>query len=358
MEGAMKKIIPWIIGVMIALLVGYLIWIFFFKTTAGNPSSGITNEPTGSESKKLIASAREIFDYWINKTSGEAYYATDDGEIFKIGADGTEESTGSKATGDLSFIKPSTDGSSIIVAFGFPQSPTFAIYNVAKKSWQALPAGTSAAAWDPKSNNRIVYIKENGAGSSIALLTLSNQKSEAVLKLNQRDLGIEWPSADTVYLAEKPSAEYASSLWSLNLKNKTLKTVASEEHGLLTRWFPNGALKFSNDGSQNSFEWIKADGRTIVDWGFTTLPSKCFLTVAEMYCAIPRTIEPRLKLPDAYLKHAARFNDTINKIDLINADYLPINVPLEQIDADRLEVYKNELFFINRYDNKLYELSL
>lgn len=350
----MKRITPWLIVIIIALVSGYLIWTFFFATPSENLSSGTANEPTGSEAKKLIASAREVFDYWINKVSGEVYYATNDGEIFKIGVDGTEENAGSKATGDLSFIKPSADGSSIIVAFGFPQSPAFAIHNLAQRGWQALPAGTTAAAWDPKSNNRIVYIKENGLGSSIALLSLQNQKSETILKLNQKDLSIEWPTAETLYLTEKPSSEYPSSLWSLNLKTKTLKTVASEERGLLTRWFPNGALKFSNDGNQNNFSWIKADGQKIVDWGFTTLPSKCFLAAAEMYCAIPQTIEPRLKLPDAYLKNAVRFNDIVNKIDLISADYLPLNIPLAQMDADRLEVYQNKLLFINRYDNKLY----
>ncbi len=64
-------------------------------------------------------------------------------------------------------------------------------------------------------------------------------------------------------------------------------------------------------------------------------------------------------LPDDYLKRAVYSNDFIYELDLEKNALLPVFEENKQpIDAINFELLGNKLFFINRYDNRLYQLEL
>lgn len=361
-------------GIKIALIIatiavviggGVLLWQFFMKPSSINESTNLEDGALQTTPKAITAN--EVFDYWINKKTGEVFYLTEGGQIYKINSEGREENTGSKATGNLSYVKPSTDGSMIIVAFGFPHDPTFAIYNTSAKSWQALPAGTTAAAWDPKSNDRLAYLRYNGSASKLYLLNFKNNRSTEELRLSQKDLELEWPSPDLIYLSERPSIKYPTSLWSYNLKTKTINTVIREEKGLITKWFNDkNALKFS-DGL---LKIIDNDNQFLALVNFITLPSKCAIDpqTEEMFCAAPEISQLSRNitnnLPDNYLKKQIHFDDLLYLVPLTELESgqsnLTLRLPLIDLsaDADHLELVENNLYFIDRYDKKLYKLEL
>ncbi len=362
----MKKII--ILVAVIGLgIVGIALY-FVLQQKSPTITESPQNEVTVTEN--LIKLTEEkIFDYWLNKISGEVYYLNEEGRIYKISSNGEGQATGAKASENLSYLKPSGSGSLILVAFGYPQNPTFAIHDLSKKTWRALPAGTTAAAWDPKSDNRVAYFKDNGGTGRLNIITLSDGKSKEILRLAQKDLDLDWVLPDLIYLKERPSARVASSLWSYNLTTKVIKTVASEESGLMTQWNPKGqiGLKWAL-----GFSLIDNNGQILAGINLKTLPNKCAFGGTTIYCAAPSgqsrtaTINlPFATFPDEYFKRVVQFSSDIYSLSLIDANKSTIqpmkifdsNLADVNIDAERLEIKGDRLLFINRFDRGLYSLS-
>lgn len=362
------KILLWaVVGITIVSGAGYLIWNFIWGGGSLTDGGGTGEEGVVQISVPQALSTNNVFDYWVNEISGEIYYVNLDGDIYKIDSAGTEADTGSEATGNLHYLKPSSTGSLLLVAFGYPQNPTFAIHDINKKTWQALPAGTTAAAWDPASDNRLAYLKDNGTTGKLYLLTISNQKSAEVLKITQKDIDLEWSMPDLIYLKERPAYKAASSVWSYNLKSRQIKPVIRDEIGLMTKW---------DATSGNAFKWsgealtiIDGSNRLLAAVDLKTLPLKCAFAESLAYCAAPRNqsaIKPDT-FPDDYLKKNYDLFDNIYLLPLANFTNQSFIIPIDvynyliagvSIIADRLETQNNRLLFINRLDNKLYSLEI
>ncbi len=86
----------------------------------------------------------------------------------------------------------------------------------------------------------------------------------------------------------------------------------------------------------------------------------------EIYFAAPDSFSVGEVLPDDYWKKKIYTADSIYTIPLSSEDQRPLGIALPlfissdelTIDADQLEVVGNKLYFINRYDNKLYSLDI
>lgn len=357
-----------ILGAAALGLAVYFGYVYFFggprqPSPVGGPGGTIQVAP-----ELKVVSEQPVFDYWLNKIDSAIYYADPGGEIYKIDPDsGENQSAGSRAVNILSAIKPSPDGSLILVEFGYPQNPTFAIHNLSTKSWQALPAGTTAAAWDPRSNNRLAYLRDNGAASRLNFLTLSDQKSREVLRLSQKDLELDWILPDVIYFKERPTNQYAGSLWAYDLNARTFRTIIREEPGLDVKWAPSGSFGIKHSG--NILSKIDANNRALADFDVLTLASKCAIFENDIYCAAPSDQTGITRnFADDYLKKTVKSSENIYYVSAAGTAGLPrlISVgllnPLIQpglIEADHLEIQGGRrLLFINRYDSRLYSLDL
>jgi hypothetical protein len=80
-----------------------------------------------------------------------------------------------------------------------------------------------------------------------------------------------------------------------------------------------------------------------------------------LYCAVPRDTQ-RLNtsaLPDDYLKGALFTSDDFWRIDLATGDTSAVFIdPNQNLDATDLKIFNKTLFFVNRFDKKLYAISL
>ena len=377
----MKKILTIIIILAVLGVGGYLAWRYFFQLTpieiaeeratlpateTGAPSTEEQLiETQVAETGMKTLSTRPVFDYWINKNTNDVYFIDLDGEMYKISPSGTEEKINAQTISNIHSIQPSPDGSRAIFTFGYPLQTTLSILDIAAKSWQPLPAEVTSAAWDPRSNNQIAYIKNNGNQSSIFVLTLSTKKAVELTKLGQKDLDLEWALPDVLYLKTKPSAEYNGFIWAFNIKQKTFSPLINEGAGLSVLWSDNGKLgfRFSGNGFTNSFTLIDEKNRVLANISDVTLPSKCAFGINNAYCAIPIRIPPRVKLPDDYLQKEIFLDDLIYKVDLTTGETeqfgnISFNIFTPPMDAYHLSIQKNRLLFINRLDNLLYSLDL
>ena len=323
--------------------------------------------PALAEKKLKILSAQPIFDYWIYAatSSKEIFYLNQNGQIFKIKEGGEDEEVTPELIENLQSIKPSADGKYVLIKFGDRNFTEFSVFDSESKVFQILPKDTSAAAFSPN-GKQIAYLDKTGL--FIKDLTGVKPKTSKILSFNQRDFGLEWILPEIVVLTSKPSAFAKSSIWSLNIKNKTFQPLSIIElEGLMVKWSSDiGAknklgLQFNSrlEGRESSLNLINEKGEKQANLNFITLPDKCYFSNPQIYCAVPSEIPAKTVLPDDYLKRAFYSNDFIYQIDIEKNSFSEIiGAGNPVIDAVGLSLSDGKLLFINRYDNKLYELSL
>lgn len=151
---------------------------------------------------------------------------------------------------------------------------------------------------------------------------------------------MEWPTVNEIYLKSRPTPVLNQEVWKVNLKDKTL---TRGDWGL-EKLKKLVDLKYLTPGKK-----------------FNILPPKCLVVEKGFYCAIPNQDDVTL---DNYLKRKVYTNDNIYFVSInMGAKKAQTRLLLRAndanpIDATNLSLYKNRLFFINRYDQKIYSLEL
>jgi len=350
----------------------------------GAPTSTLPTAAGQAAGQKLqLVSDQPIFDYWIfypaatstattTATSttvststitrdSKIFYLSQDGKIFKLEG-GKSEAVTSEPVKNLQAIKPSFDGKRVLIKSGDFVSPKFIIFNSEAKVFEVLPENITAAAFSPDAK-KIAYLEKISGNLIIKDLIGTKPKTVKVLSFNQKDFDLDWILAEKIVLTPKPSAFYLTSAWMIDTKNKTLSPLGTEVNGLMIKWSTNGktGLQFSSqsEGRGSRLNLINEKGAVQANLDFITLPDKCFISEPKIYCAVPGSIPAKTVLPDDYLKKAVYFRDVFYQIDITQNSLSEILSGTEPtLDATNLRLVDNKLFFINRYDNKLYSLEL
>ncbi|MEK7640887.1 MAG: hypothetical protein AAB389_02735 [Patescibacteria group bacterium] len=358
------KIALLVTGALAILAGAYFGWEYLNSApTYSNPTDSADNNGSVGAAKLQILTNAEVFDFWMNKKTNEIYYLTKDGKISKLLEDKSSQAISSQNIPDLSYVEPSSDGLLALIAFGFPQSPSFSVFNTANKSFQPLPQGTTAVDWDPLSNNRVVYLK-NGAGSSVlSILDLSSKKSSEIIKIFQKDLSLDWTSADIVYLNDRPSGEGSGSTWSLNIKSKIFKTISAEKPEVEIKWLTS---KIGLKSSLGLLSLINTDGKETNTIRLRAAANKCLNDRLLIFCSAPLNQNSKTNSFDAELKkpstqegiYVISLVDYENRSSLLASSW-PYNNELDTpINAARLEKQGGTLILLNRFDHLLYSISL
>ncbi len=321
-----------------------------------------------TKNTKLI-SQDLVLNYFIQK-DGTIIVVHPDGQISKILKD-EEQTLSSVVVQDLALAKFSWDGKKVLVKFGKGwEKIQWSVFDTEKKTWRPLDVGIKAADWSPL-DNRIAYFSEKNGGS-LGTLDLASARStpREILKIQLQDIDLNWVKTDELLLIEPSSAELESSIWKFNLTSRNL-----------TLWMRNKkGLELIFDDKGNKFLKLEEGRLEVMDqkanWAkklaWSTLPSKCFFSaetgsetstkkvaIEFLNCAIHRdqTAFSQFRLPDDYLKKNFFSNDAFYKIKLSDGEIKKIfdGEGLDMINPQKTE---SEIFFINRYDNKLYSFGL
>lgn len=381
----MKKIISIISIVLIVVAVGVGVYFGWQKSkeiltppSDVNPQPIIDNQqqpPLATLKSKLrIISDQQVFDYWKN-VSGDVFYISQQGHIFKakpgseLGSttgvnEKEDELISDKNIDNLIDIKANQSGEILIIKYGDLNLPKFDIFDVNKKIWQPIGDNTSASDFSPE-GSKIIYAEKKGNGvSDLIVKDLNSAKANIskIMSLSYLPSDLMWIGANNVLLVPAPSAGYVGEIWQIDIKNKTIRSFASG-FGLSIKW-----LRGSDDGllfnsGKNQINLVDANGVIKANIEILTLPDKCFMNSVMIYCAVIQNysnILPKPALPDDYFKKAFYSLDKVyaigivdNSSEIILSDELP-----PAIDAINLSLNGNNLLFINRYDNRVYNLEL
>ncbi len=272
----------------------------------------------------------------------------------------------------------SFDGKKALVVFGDQENPQISIFDMEKKVWEAIAeSGIKNVAWAPNSH-KLAYIKNDNG--QLFILTRDTdkpkEKPQIATKIWLEDITLTWQTPQLLILAEKPSGYTQTSIWAYDLQTKNLFTVQRNGQGLEVN--ANSTfdkyLSFSVNRitrKQGILSLVNNRTDAVKQLSFTTLPIKCSFELKQeqgdsatstiskeiILCATPRNQDVLKKniLPDAYYKSTLMTIDDIVEIDPTSGEIIPILSNSDILfDAIQIKTKEDRLFFINRYDQKVY----
>jgi hypothetical protein len=231
-----------------------------------------------------------------------------------------------------------------------------------------FPGTIIDAAVSPKGNQIFTIELVNGASEGF-ISNLDGSGSTEIFSTPLTQVDAFWPTATTLMMATKASANSAGYLYSINAKTGAMSEVLGGVNGLSVVPNPTGQLVLYSDLSTSgslvtSLYNIKTASSQ--DLPFVTLAEKCVWSRAnpnDLFCAVPSTV-PSGTYPDDWYKGTA---STIDRIWEIDTDTGTVHLVSDltqdakvSIDAEWLALDPTErfLYFVNKKDLSLWSLDL
>ncbi|MDO8664674.1 MAG: hypothetical protein Q7K44_03990 [Candidatus Liptonbacteria bacterium] len=368
------------------------------QASTAQQTSTTQNQPAGAigGSKLNIISQSQALDYSVDKGSN-AFILQPDGRVIRMSG-GKAESLSSTTLASITSASFSSDGKRIAAyASDSLSGNKIHIFDTEKKIWSLFPNAAQSFSWSPDSH-KIAYLSLAGGINTVYIADGDNSrvKPSELIKIRGEDITISWPVPSTIFLGDRPNSAWNSSLWSLNISKKTISPVLTDLPGLETAWGSSTTqsmgLAFSSgtNGNGGKLQLINQDGKKLRTFDFITFPSKCVFydkpvpqdsikpssatststkTVAPvvaksfltLVCAIPRNGDTlnNSPLPDAYLKKALFASDDFFEINVSSGEIKSVfSDSSKNLDADDVKIFNQSVFFINRYDKKVYSIAL
>jgi len=347
----------------------------------GNQSNPVAASSTASAGSSLaksfgMISNEPVLDYFVN-AANTVTAIEPSGKIVQI-TNGQVSAINTILVQNIISASFSYNGAKILVSFGDPADPQTSVFNVASSTWMPLAAGLQSPTWSP-SDYRIAYYTANVSQGTEAFATIDASKVKpaptALITLHAQNLAIAWPIKNQLVLSTRPSSYVPGSVWMFSLQNLTLAPVALETPGLDMLWSSTPMeLEFSSGGAGlgGSVALTDSSGNVLQQLKFATLPSKCLFatasstapatdTIPYLYCGVPRDTDTFSisHLPDDYNQMALFTSDDIYRVNLQNGTIDPaFNDQTQNLDVSNMKFFNSTLFFVNRYDQKLYGIQL
>jgi len=387
MNTKLKKILIILIIILIIALIGLLIYNFFIKKPEGKEYE--PGEFPEAEKGEFVPQEKEFMpqpEVKIKAISQEAvlsptltadkkgviYYLRSNGTIWQSDFDGSNlNQVSDTVLENLVKILWSPDKGKVISIFQ-DALENISKYFYAFETGKALPLNKyiNYIAWSSDGNKiAYQYYNEWTDDNTISIANPDGSNYSIILKTRMKDLIVEWPKGEEIFLREKPSGLVQSSLYSLSPLTKAFTKNISDIYGFSVKWSP--------DGSKILYSKTNSNGKNIVVFtadrtgsnqktaNVSTLAEKCVWSQDPriIYCAVPKNINDANILPDDFYKGIFLANDEFWKINVINGDktkLLDDSQLIEIYDATDLFLSSQEsyLFFVNKINGLLYVIEL
>lgn len=329
-----------------------------------NPTEPET--PAQPESRLVAVTTEPVIGYWINQLDGQPYYVNVEGLVRRAdAATGAETVSSSRFDAPINRVIPSVRGDAVMIVSGEPAAPVFKLFDLERRLWRILPAGTIAASWNPTGPAaEVAFIQTTASGGTefgVYATAKGTVRGRSPLALTGVDM--TWMSADRIYFTERPSRLAMSGAWSYSIKQKTLWQLLPRARGQWAQFTPNagGFLYTAQAGNQ----LLDTAGVVESRIPFNTLPTKCFLERPIVYCAVSYGGLSLSAAPDAYLDKTSLSGDSILSFSLLGErSYRETTTHFDgektgtAFDASSVSKRGSKLYFINRYDSRVYSLEL
>jgi hypothetical protein len=346
------------------LMVGGLIWYLIFgaqQAAAPTGGAGFTvpgqNFPQGK--LKAISNGPVISAHLNNN---KVFFYDFSGELWQFNNGATEVVNQQPIKNLAAVIWKNTN---YIIKAGIGQSDiNYLSSDINSSSVNNLKNDIKAIAFSPDAKKIVYQIADN---SKINALFTSNQdggsQKTLVNPLKLRDIILNWPKTNQISLTSKPSGLIPGSVWGLDTRNLSFIKLLDGFFGLETLWSPDGNSFIFSYTDQNGRDpklafFDKKGNAKIIN--ISTLVDKCVWAndSINIFCAVPKIWPDSAILPDDYYKNVFSTNDEIWKINTETEAKDLMASGLVNVDNLIADENENNLIFISRGNQFLYQLNL
>ncbi|MCP6720112.1 MAG: hypothetical protein KJI72_02170 [Patescibacteria group bacterium] len=319
----------------------------------------ITSE-VGVELKKL--SEETVFNSWVIPGTREIYYFTPEGRVFSAKA-GPDLEISQQTINALNFTQVELEAKQVLASFGDPRVPQWGIFDVIDGVWRPLPSEIVNATWGVNNDKLIAVIKNENELNLVEVdLSRNPPAYETLIRdFRLKDIKMTHIPPDRLIISEAPSASYTGRIWQLDLTTLSFNLLIAPEQGLTTIWSGDKRFAFLF-GADSGFLILNDNFQIALPTPFSTLPQKCNVSASKIYCFVPQNVPLDVNLPDDYLQKKFYSIDDLFALDIESGSVERILTSntggFPAIDAKNVQPLDDRLYFINRYDNYLYELKL
>lgn len=366
----------------IALVVVLILWgiynLSFRKipeqlATLKSPDTSLSADPQNEPGIEPLTDEAVLSPALSPDDASVKYYSKTNGKAFVLDiASKSKRILSDKELIGLSDIAWSPDKSKVISEFGTADGRSkFFLYDYSQNKGVSLKNNLDSVVW--QNNEKILY-KYFDAKTQERTLNIANPDGsnwQKITDLAIKDIRIApIPRTGLVSFWNKPDAFTETILQSSPILGGERKDILKGKFGADYLWSPDGnSLLLSNidgkGGSKLQLGLTNSLGGEYTNLGIPTFISKCAWskTGKTVYYALPGSIPAGMVLPNDYA--AGKFNtqDTFWKVDIATGEKSRL-IELEKITAayDAADLFLNSdeslLFFINRLDGKLYQITL
>lgn len=349
----------------------YLSWRFFIEPgeseKVGQSSLILINQnqPTKEMAALKKISDQPVLNFWILNDTGNIFYFNEEGRVF-MANEGADQIQSNQIINALNRAYLSPNQKKVLAAFGDPRRPQWGIFDAIDKIWRPLPAEIVNAAWFSNSDSLIAVVKTAAGDDLITVdLTKNPPTYKTIIKnIAFWDVILQTASPNKILIMEKPTGLLQNRLWQLDTKTLNFSPLFSSQTGLIIIPSTDKTVFFKFN-SPNRFSILNQNFEEFEPLSFTTLPEKCTLKEITIYCFAPKEDFPNNQImPDAYFQNKFQtidslvvFNFSTTTKTFYNFSSPWTSVINEPVDAINPQYLGGKIYFINRYDGFLYELT-
>ncbi len=333
-------------------------------------------EPTGPEEppftlQKLSDDGVAVFDSFTDPDGNPLYLETSG--VVREAKVGPDPEVSTETFNALNFVKPSPDRRHALLAYGDPKNPDWILFDTKDLVWRPFNVPMIAATWKD-ADILIAVLPETGGGRVLAEVPVRDNFTNPAtagphytLILRDfplLDVTLSWSDAlDVLIIQEKTALFYEPRTWQFNLTTRTLQLLAEGEKGEVSRWLTQGyILRYE---PPREFQVLDHALRSLVFTSAPTIPEKCGAAEVRIFCFTP-VVFPPFSFTETFAEDYAKGGVyTVDSFRVIDAGvdettqlFTSGTGDIPQIDARSVRTTGDTVYFVNRYDNGLYELKL
>ncbi len=327
-------------------------------------------------SKKKLAPITDdsvISPVLSNDGKAISYYSKNSGQVFQIDLDGNNKKILSdKNIAGIKNVYWSPDkNKSLTESQDYSGKVRFYEYDFLTKSGKALNENIVKAAWQNNSKIIYTYFDPQKKTSNLSFSNLDGTDWKKLTDLSYAGQKISLvPQSGLLSFWNNPDANYETNLFTISPIQGDKTLVFKGKFGADYLWSQQGTklLVGHNDakgGSVMDLGVINSRGEEYKRLDLPTFASKCVWAKdnVHIFCALPGGMPDNIILPNDYINQKFFTTDTFWKINTETGKksrIVELSDMKENLDAQYflLNNDENKLFFVNRYDGKIYRINL
>lgn len=405
----LKKFLQIFIFLIIVVLLGWLIWRFFFRSLSVSepvPSSvntsGVGNLPGAGEGNVNVKSdgdtqlpggggaptGSEVSDSALGgltkaqalsndpglavtlagDRTGVQYYNQKDGYFYKLDSSGNPTKLSDQVFHNVSTVTWAPDKTKAIMQY--PDGSQI-LYDFSANKQTSIPKHWQDFSFSPDSSALVSKSLGTDPGNRYLIVSKDDgSQAQAVEEIgtNGKNIYPSWsPNNQVVALWTKGLDFDRQEVFFLGLNKENFKSTIIEGRGFQSQWSPTGnELLYSVYNSGNAMNprlWIVGAsgdniGQNRTDLSINTWSNKCtFSGETTLYCAVPENLPEGAGL---FPELADRTKDDLYQIDLISGQTKLVAVPDGSYNISQVMVSDNQkfLYFTDKQSGKIYKINL